>query len=52
MLITSESEYQYYDQGWNARCRGEAYREDATRDWRDGWSDCNEFWDGNLKELE
>jgi len=32
----------YYDEGWNARCRGQIFRRDARRDWQDGWRDCDE----------
>ena len=31
----------YYDHGWNARVRGEPYDSSASRDWRDGWRDCD-----------
>lgn len=31
-----------YDQGWNARVRGEPYDQKAAKDWRDGWKDCQE----------
>ena len=31
----------YYDEGWNARCRGEPFKPTASRDWRDGWKDAN-----------
>lgn len=34
--------YVYYDEGWNARVRGEPFDQYATRDWRDGWTDCDE----------
>ena len=34
--------FKFYDEGWNARVRNQPYRPDATRDWRDGWNDCNE----------
>lgn len=36
--------YQFYDSGWNDRVRGEPFRssmEGASRDWRDGWRDCD-----------
>lgn len=32
----------YYDQGWDARVRGEPYDRNATIDWKDGWRDCEE----------
>ncbi len=31
----------HYDEGWNARCRGQEFRKDARRDWQDGWRDCD-----------
>jgi hypothetical protein len=34
--------FKFYDQGWNARIRGDEYVSSATRDWRDGWKDCDE----------
>lgn len=36
------SEKRFYDHGWNARVRGEPYDHTASRDWRDGWKDCDE----------
>lgn len=36
------SGFQFYDEGWNARVRGEPFNKNATRDWRDGWKDCDE----------
>lgn len=32
----------FYDEGWNARLRGEEYNDNATEDWQDGWLDCDE----------
>lgn len=32
----------YYDEGWNARVRGEAYNTLKSLDWKDGWKDCDE----------
>lgn len=32
----------YYDHGWNARCRNEPLIRPATRDYIDGWRDCDE----------
>lgn len=38
-----KNEHQYYDQGWNARVRGERFRSvsEASVDWRCGWRDCD-----------
>ena len=36
------SEKKFYDHGWNARVRVERYDSKASRDWRDGWKDCDE----------
>lgn len=38
----SVGDKKFYDDGWNARVRGQEYDEAATRDWRDGWKDCDE----------
>ena len=32
----------FYDDGWNARVRGEPFDARSTRDWQDGWKDCDE----------
>lgn len=33
---------QFYDEGWNARIAGEPFTSiGTTRDWRDGWRDCD-----------
>lgn len=45
------SEKIYYDNGWNARVRGEPFDPDAYRDWRDGWKDCNEAPEQDRKEI-
>jgi hypothetical protein len=42
----------FYDEGWNARVRKEAYDRFASRDWRDGWKDCNEADPEDRKEME
>ena len=34
--------FKFYDEGWNARCRGEEYNPAASRAWKDGWKDCDE----------
>jgi len=41
-MQTTDDKFEFYDYGWNARVRGEPYRPSASRDWRDGWKDCNE----------
>lgn len=38
-LKTKETK-KFYDQGWNAFIDGEAFDVNATRDWKDGWRDC------------
>lgn len=35
------AKFQFYDEGWNARVDGEEFEPMATRDWKDGWMDCN-----------
>lgn len=35
-----EAGRKFYDEGWNARCRGEPLERPATRDYVDGWRDC------------
>lgn len=42
----------FYDEGWNACCRGEEYDPAAEIDWRDGWLDCNEAPEGDKVEIE
>lgn len=32
----------FYDYGWNARMEGKPYIPHNSRDWRDGWKDCDE----------
>ena len=32
----------FYDTGWNACVNNEPYNSNETKDWRDGWKDCNE----------
>lgn len=44
-------EKQFYDEGWNARVRGEAYDDGASRDWRDGWKDCDEAEEGDRQVI-
>lgn len=34
--------FQFYDEGWSARCQDQPFNIKATRDWKDGWRDCNE----------
>ena len=36
------NEKRFYDQGWDARVQGEEFDFTAHREWRDGWSDCEE----------
>lgn len=42
----------YYDEGWNARCRGEPYQPTASLDWRDGWKDADEAPEEHRKEMD
>lgn len=42
VLQRTYNPHQFYDQGWNARCRGEPYEPTASRDWKDGWKDADE----------
>lgn len=32
----------YYDEGWNAYILGHSYSVNASRDWQDGWKDCEQ----------
>lgn len=41
----------FYDNGWNARVRGEEYDESADLPWRDGWRDCDEADEADRKEM-
>lgn len=46
--------FHFYDQGWNARVRGEPFRsslEGSSRSWRDGWKDCDEAPAEDRKEI-
>jgi hypothetical protein len=36
-------DFKTYNQGWNARIRGDEYESSASREWRDGWMDCHVF---------
>lgn len=46
------TEKKFYDQGWNARVRGEPYDRHATLDWRDGWKDCDEAPESSRKIMD
>ena len=39
--------YSYYDEGWNARIKGEPNNPHASIDWGDGWLDCDEAFKNN-----
>lgn len=41
-IVVSSEPKSFYDQGWDARVRNEAYDPNATLDWRDGWQDCED----------
>lgn len=41
----------YYDEGWNARVKGEAFDRTKSIDWKDGWKDCNELEDEERKKI-
>jgi hypothetical protein len=45
-------EKKFYDQGWNARVKGEPYDPKASRDWRDGWKDCDEAPAADRKKMD
>lgn len=34
--------FEFYDEGWAARCQDQPFNSRATRDWKDGWKDCDE----------
>lgn len=34
--------FEFYDEGWAAKCQDQPYNPRATIDWKDGWRDCNE----------
>ena len=33
--------HKFYDEGWNARVRGDQFCNFASKDWKDGWRDCD-----------
>lgn len=48
--------FEFYDEGWAARCQDQPFNLRATSDWKDGWKDCDEVDDeeriNGLKALE
>lgn len=33
--------FDFYDEGWVARCQDQSFNPKATQDWKDGWKDCD-----------
>ena len=45
-----EEKREFYDQGWNDRMDGRKLIVPCTRDYRDGWKDCDELTEVKRKE--
>lgn len=43
--------FKFYDQGWNARVKGEPFEVTASKDWRDGWLDCDSAEESQRSEI-
>lgn len=43
----ANEQYKFYDEGWNAKCRGEVFQSTASLDWKDGYRDCIECIEAN-----
>jgi hypothetical protein len=41
----------FYDEGWNARVKCEPYDSTKSRDWRDGWEDCEDAPESDRDEM-
>ncbi len=41
----------YYDEGWNARIRGESFKQTRGSAWKQGWKDCDELSEKERKEI-
>ncbi len=53
VITPHQKPYRFYDEGWNARIRGEPFRSAiiASPDWRDGWKDCDELDDAERARI-